>query len=40
MIMNATEMMAGYPEDANPDRSKPDVMWARTPYAHLMVPIQ
>lgn len=40
MVMNATDMMAGYPTDANPDTSKPYVMWPGTPYAHLMVPIQ
>ena len=40
MIMNATELMAGYPTDAKPDTSKPYVMWAGTPYAHLMVPIE
>jgi hypothetical protein len=39
MIMNATGMMAGYPTDANPDTSKPYVMWPGTPYAHLMVPV-
>lgn len=40
MVMNATDMMAGYPTDANPDTSKPYVMWPGTPYAHLMVPIK
>ena len=40
MIMNATDMMAGYPTDPNPDTSMPYVMYAGTPYAHLMVPIQ
>jgi hypothetical protein len=40
MVMNATEMMAGYPTDPNPDTSKPYVMWAGTPYAHLMVPVK
>ena len=40
MIMNAMDMMAGYPTDAKPDTSKPYVMWAGTPYAHLMVPIE
>jgi hypothetical protein len=40
MIMNATEMMAGYPADAVPDTSQPYVMWAGTPYAHLMIPIE
>ncbi len=40
MIMNAVDMMAGYPTDPNPDTSKPYVMWAGTPYAHLMIPIE
>ena len=40
MVMNATEMMAGYPDAANPDTSKPYIMWAGTPYAHLMIPIK
>ncbi len=40
MIMNAMDMMAGYPADAVPDTSKPYVMWAGTPYRHLMVPVQ
>jgi hypothetical protein len=40
MIMNAMDMMAGYPTDAKPDTSKPYVMWAGTPYQHLMVPVQ
>ena len=40
MIMNATDMMAGYPADPKPDTSKPYVMWAGTPYAHLMIPVE
>ena len=40
MIMNATDLMAGYPTDAKPDTSKPYVMWHGTPYAHLMVPVE
>ena len=40
MIMNATELMAGYPTDPQPDTAKPYVMWHGTPYAHLMVPVQ
>ena len=30
----------GYPKDADPDTSAPYVMWAGTPYAHLMVPVK
>jgi len=40
MVMNAVDMMAGYPADASPDTSKPYVMWPGTPYAHLMIPIE
>lgn len=40
MIMNATDLMAGYPTSEKPDTTMPYVMWAGTPYAHLMVPIQ
>jgi hypothetical protein len=40
MIMNATELMAGYPTGENPDTSLPYVMWAGTPYAHLMIPVE
>lgn len=40
MILNAMDQMAGYPTSADPDTSMPYVMWAGTPYAHLMVPIQ
>ena len=40
MIVGAVDMMAGYPTEAKADTSKPYVMWAGTPYAHLMVPVQ
>src|SRR5687768_16243029 len=40
MIMNAMDMMAGYPADEKPDTSKPYVMWSGTPYQHLMVPVE
>lgn len=40
MIMNANDMMSGYPTDPNPDTSKPYVMWVGTPYAHLMIPVE
>ncbi|MGH8253201.1 MAG: hypothetical protein ACRES2_04120 [Steroidobacteraceae bacterium] len=29
-----------YPKDTDPDTSRPYVMWAGTPYQHLMVPVQ
>ncbi|WP_245499211.1 hypothetical protein [Mesorhizobium sp. M1A.F.Ca.ET.072.01.1.1] len=40
MIVNAMDMMNGYPTDAKPDTSKPYVMWPGTPYAHLMIPVK
>lgn len=40
MIMNAGEAMAGYPAEPMPDTSMPYVMWAGTPYAHLMIPVE
>lgn len=40
MVLNATTMMAGYPDAADPDTSKPYIMWPGTPYAHLMIPVQ
>ena len=39
MIVGSKEILAGYPTGAKPDTSAPYVMWAGTPYAHLMVPI-
>ena len=39
MIVGSPEALAGYPATANPDTSKPYVMWPGTPYAHLMIPI-
>jgi hypothetical protein len=40
MVVNAMDMMAGYPEGAVPDTTQPYVMWAGTPYAHLMLPVE
>lgn len=40
MVMNATHLMTSYPTSADPDTSMPYVMWADTPYAHLMVPVE
>jgi hypothetical protein len=39
MIVGSKEVLAGYPSGATPDTSAPYVMWAGTPYAHLMVPV-
>ena len=40
MIMGAMAMMDGYPATPDPDTSKPYVMWAGTPYEHLMAPVK
>lgn len=39
MIVNAMELMAGYPAEPVPDTKAPYVMWSGTPYAHLMIPV-
>lgn len=39
MIVGSKDILAGYPSGPTPDTSAPYVMWAGTPYAHLMVPI-
>ncbi|HZU51634.1 MAG TPA: hypothetical protein VE968_07150 [Sphingomicrobium sp.] len=39
MIVGAKAMLQGYPSGAKPNTSAPYVMWAGTPYAHLMVPV-
>ena len=36
----AMRAMAGYPREAKPDTAKPYVMWAGTPYEHLMLPVR
>ena len=40
MIVGSKDILAGYPTGAKPDTSAPYVMWAGTPYAHLMVPVK
>ncbi|MBB3019610.1 hypothetical protein FHR70_002675 [Microvirga lupini] len=40
MVVGAKGMMEGYPRAAMPDTSRPYVMWAGTPYEHLMLPVQ
>jgi hypothetical protein len=40
MVMNAVDLMAGYPTDPNPDTTQPFVMWPGTPYAHMMIPVE
>jgi len=39
MIVGSARALAGHPSGAAPDTSVPYVMWAGTPYAHLMVPV-
>lgn len=36
----AVKSMRGYQRDADPDPTKPYVMWPGTPYEHLMIPVQ
>lgn len=38
MVVGSPEMLKSYPSGAKPDTSAPYVMWAGTPYAHLMIP--
>ena len=39
MVVGAKGMMEGYPTSPSPDTSAPYVMWAGTPYEHLMLPV-
>jgi hypothetical protein len=39
MLVGSAASLAGYPSGANPDTKAPYVMWAGTPYAHLMIPV-
>jgi hypothetical protein len=39
MVVGSKEVLAGYPSGSKPDTTGPYVMWAGTPYAHLMVPM-
>lgn len=40
MIVGSMKALEGYPSGPNPDTSVPYVMWAGTPYAHLMIPVE
>lgn len=41
MIVGADPVFyAMYPRDADPDTAVPYVMWADTPYEHLMIPVE
>ena len=39
MIVGSQELLKGHPSGPNSDTSAPYVMWAGTPYAHLMLPV-
>lgn len=39
MVVGSKAMLAGYPSGPQPDTRAPYVMWAGTPYAHLMIPV-
>jgi len=39
MVVGSLKALEGYPADPRPDTSLPYVMWAGTPYAHLMIPV-
>lgn len=41
MVVGANpEFYAAYPRETDPDTSSPYVMWAGTPYQHLMAPVK
>jgi hypothetical protein len=40
MIVGSKAVLAGYPSGPSPDTKAPYVMWAGTPYAHLMIPVE
>jgi len=40
MVVGSPSLLAGYPSGPRPDTSRPYVMWAGTPYAHLMIPVR
>jgi len=39
MVVGSKDILAGHPAGPKPDTSVPYVMWAGTPYAHLMIPV-
>lgn len=39
MVVGSQALLRDYPAGAKPDTRAPYVMWAGTPYAHLMIPI-
>ena len=39
MVVGSASLLKGYPSGPAPDTKQPYVMWAGTPYAHLMIPV-
>lgn len=39
MLVGSETSLKGYPHAADPNTAEPYVMWAGTPYAHLMLPV-
>jgi hypothetical protein len=39
MVVGSPDVLKDHPSGAKPDTKSPYVMWAGTPYAHLMVPV-
>ena len=39
MLVGSETALKGYPSGPSPDTKRPYVMWAGTPYAHLMIPV-
>jgi hypothetical protein len=40
MIVGSPTALAAYPRSPKPDTASPYVMWAGTPYEHLMIPVK
>ena len=40
MVVGSESLLHNYPSGPSPDTSRPYVMWAGTPYAHLMIPVR
>jgi hypothetical protein len=40
IVGSSAKGMQGYLRSADPDPTKPYVMWAGTPYEHLMLPVK
>ena len=40
MVVGSPSLLRNYPAGPTPDTSQPYVMWAGTPYAHLMIPVR